>query len=110
MNQHAILKMNIDYLVVGGGISGLTSAYYLSRLMPHKKIGIIERTSKIGGQIITERKNGIDFEMGPRCFATRGLAGEALLDLVSRFSWGSGDVYLRIYMRGVYLLMTISES
>ncbi len=66
--------------VVGGGISGLTAAYRLSRLAPDDSVVLIERSSRIGGKIASERVDGFVFDGGPDSFLTRKPAGVALCE------------------------------
>lgn len=54
--------------VIGGGISGLTAAYYLSEYvkennLPHK-VGLIEATDRLGGKLKTVKKDGFVIETG----------------------------------------------
>ena len=56
--------------VLGGGITGLSSAYYLTKELPRAKITIYEASDRIGGWLSSKRvpvKDGtILFEAGPR--------------------------------------------
>ena len=40
---------DLDVLIVGAGISGLSAAYYLQKECPDKRFSIVERREKIGG-------------------------------------------------------------
>ncbi|HEV8131210.1 MAG TPA: protoporphyrinogen oxidase [Acidobacteriota bacterium] len=51
--------------IIGGGISGLTTAYYLRRLRPQLSIALLEASRFWGGKIITERGDGRVIEWGP---------------------------------------------
>lgn len=55
-----------DYIVVGGGPTGLTLGWYLSKL--GKKILIIERENSLGGCHRVKRVNGLFTEHGPRIY------------------------------------------
>jgi oxygen-dependent protoporphyrinogen oxidase len=73
--------------VVGGGISGLSAAWYLQRSAPDLRIDLIEADDRWGGKIITRREDGFIVDGGPDTFVTRkpevwDLAGE--LDLRSQ--------------------------
>ena len=85
-------------VVLGGGISGLASAYYLAKnLPPHKKVVLIERSQRVGGWIQSERrtlargatgaapqaKESALFERGPRSIRPAGYSGLVMLDLMS---------------------------
>ncbi|HEY2934764.1 MAG TPA: protoporphyrinogen oxidase [Acidobacteriota bacterium] len=56
--------------IVGGGISGLATAYYLRRLKPQISIAVLEASRYWGGKIITERRDGCVIEWGPDAFIT----------------------------------------
>jgi len=52
--------------VIGGGISGLSAAYYLMK--KGHEVWIFEKENRFGGTIITERTNNFTIEGGPDCF------------------------------------------
>ncbi|MDD2951957.1 MAG: protoporphyrinogen oxidase [Parabacteroides sp.] len=52
-----------DILVIGAGLTGLTTAFYLTR--KGKEVLLLERENRVGGQIHTFRENGFTFESGP---------------------------------------------
>lgn len=69
-------------IIIGGGISGLSAAYYASKQIPDIHITLIEASDKWGGKITTQRvpfKNG-DFiiEGGPDTFLATKPWGVAL--------------------------------
>ncbi|CAG8532970.1 31_t:CDS:2 [Ambispora leptoticha] len=73
------------YAVLGGGISGLTTAWYLMRgAPPETKITLIEAANKLGGWIQTTRvgEEQVLFEQGPRTLRPSGLSGLATLDMI----------------------------
>jgi oxygen-dependent protoporphyrinogen oxidase len=53
-------------LIIGGGISGLSAAYYLSKAGIHPTL--LERTARIGGVIQTSVRQGCVLEEGPDGF------------------------------------------
>lgn len=64
-----------DIAVLGGGLTGLTTAYYLTRFHPDAKITIYESQARVGGWIDTEQvevttlagtDETISFERGAR--------------------------------------------
>jgi len=54
---------NIDIAIIGAGLTGLTTAFWLTRA--GKQIQIIERQDRAGGQIRTFQENGFVYESGP---------------------------------------------
>ena len=72
--------------VLGGGISGLASAYFLSRKLPSAKITLYERSSRLGGWLYSEQvdvSNGkILFEQGPRSLRPNNSGAKVTLGLV----------------------------
>ncbi|MDF2550646.1 MAG: hemG, partial [Chlamydiales bacterium] len=69
-----------DIAILGGGISGLASAWFLKRRFPSKKILIFEAQSRAGGWVHTEHKEGFYFETGPKSCRSRR-SGLATLEL-----------------------------
>ena len=53
----------LDVLVVGGGISGLTTAFHLAR--GGRRVALIEAADRVGGAIETYSDGDWRFEMGP---------------------------------------------
>lgn len=56
---------NGRYVVVGGGISGLSAAHALGDKFPDAEIVLLEARARIGGKIITDRTGGYVLEGGP---------------------------------------------
>jgi oxygen-dependent protoporphyrinogen oxidase len=59
-------------VIVGGGIAGLSAAYYATRNIPHGKITLLESSNRWGGKITTDRVSIADgqfiIEGGPDTF------------------------------------------
>ncbi|MBI1317938.1 MAG: protoporphyrinogen oxidase [Candidatus Hydrogenedens sp.] len=55
----------VKILVIGGGISGLCSAYYLSRFYRPQHVMLLEGASRLGGTCYSDRMNGFVCEWGP---------------------------------------------
>lgn len=73
--------------VLGGGISGLSAAYYLARLAsPKTRIVLIEGSDRCGGWIRSQRtqEHGILFEAGPRSLRPVSTSGVVTLEMVRR--------------------------
>ncbi len=69
-------------LVVGGGITGLTAAYYIQKQIREAHlpltITLAEKSDRLGGKIQTERHDGFVIEKGPDSFLARK---PAIIDL-----------------------------
>ncbi|MBW0476658.1 hypothetical protein O181_016373 [Austropuccinia psidii MF-1] len=81
--------------ILGGGLAGLTTAYYLARRSPSRPMEIIvlEKANRFGGWIKSHKPDSHDgrpestvqgciFESGPRSVRPKGLAGMMTLDLI----------------------------
>jgi oxygen-dependent protoporphyrinogen oxidase len=87
-------------LIVGGGISGLATAYYLGRAGIRSTI--IDRANRVGGLIKTDRIQGCELEAGPDSYistktAVADLAQELGGDLSKKII-GSNDAARRIFI------------
>lgn len=72
--------------ILGGGISGLASAHYLSKHLPNTNISLYEASDRMGGWLQSKHVNigngKIVFEQGPRNIRPRTPAGLVTLELV----------------------------
>ncbi|PNS20695.1 protoporphyrinogen oxidase [Sphaceloma murrayae] len=86
--------------IVGGGITGLACAYYITKYYPAAKITIYEKSSRFGGWLLSERTQvdsdggTILFEAGPRSLRPIGNGALSLsmlsdLDLLDDTIWTS---------------------
>jgi oxygen-dependent protoporphyrinogen oxidase len=57
------LLNTLDTLVVGAGISGLTTAFHLSR--GGQRVAVLEASSRVGGSLETRTEGPWRFELGP---------------------------------------------
>jgi protoporphyrinogen/coproporphyrinogen III oxidase len=55
-------------VVIGGGISGLAAAHRLIELNPSHQITLLEASSRLGGTIQTDQRDGFLLERGPDSF------------------------------------------
>lgn len=69
-----------DYIILGGGISGLSLAWQLQK-DPQARITLVEKSPRLGGWIETLHCAGFIFDRGPRSCRTRG-TGLATLQLI----------------------------
>lgn len=66
--------------ILGGGISGLSLAYYILPIKNLFEITLLEKEPQLGGWIDTDCSTGYFFEKGPHVF--RGSSSAALLSLI----------------------------
>ena len=72
--------------VLGGGLTGLSSAFHLSRRFPETNIVLLERQRRLGGWVRSERVDlpqvgaSVLLEAGPRTLRPNS---KAVLELVS---------------------------
>ena len=75
-----------DVAILGGGITGLATAYYLSTKLPSCNITLFEGSSRLGGWLnSTEVDVGsgkVVFEQGPRTLVSNTLNGQVTYNLV----------------------------
>jgi len=57
------MQDNLPIVIIGAGLTGLTTAYHLAKR--GKKVLVIEKNDRIGGQIRTLQQDGFIFETGP---------------------------------------------
>lgn len=63
--------LNKKVAIIGGGITGLSAAYFLKQKNPNVDITIFEATGRTGGKIQTLRENGYTIELGPESYLGR---------------------------------------
>lgn len=79
---------DVDVVVIGGGVTGLTSAYALLCQKPELKVLLLEARDRVGGNIRTERVDDFLIDAGPDSFLRTKPEGAALcreLGLESEF-------------------------
>jgi protoporphyrinogen/coproporphyrinogen III oxidase len=70
----------VKVAVVGGGIAGLAAARRLESLVPDAEVVLVERESRLGGKILTERVDGFVVEAAPDSFLSRKERGVGLCE------------------------------
>jgi oxygen-dependent protoporphyrinogen oxidase len=76
--------------IIGGGISGLATAFYIKQIRPDSEIYMFEKEAHYGGTMRTENINGFLFETGANGFLSNK---PDTLDLVK--ASGAQDLLLR---------------
>ncbi|HKV03722.1 MAG TPA: FAD-dependent oxidoreductase [Candidatus Acidoferrales bacterium] len=81
--------MNQDYIVVGGGLAGLSAAIALAE----RKHGVrvFERSSILGGRAVTQLKEGFAMNFGPHALYTGGAADRTFRRWGIRYSGNRPD-------------------
>jgi len=57
--------------IIGAGITGLSSAYFIKKLRTDVDVTIYESSNRTGGKIQTYRKDGYTIELGPESYLGR---------------------------------------
>jgi len=57
--------------VIGGGVTGLAAAYRLRECSPQTQVTLFERSDRLGGAILTCRRDGFLIDRGPDNFITQ---------------------------------------
>lgn len=90
--------------IIGAGISGLSAAYSLEKNAREAGIEIendlIEKNSRIGGNIVTEKVDGFIIEGGPDCVFSEKYAA---LELCKRLGLGGELLRTREDKKGTYI-------
>jgi oxygen-dependent protoporphyrinogen oxidase len=60
-----------NVVIIGGGITGLSAAFYLQKKVSDVSITLVESEDRLGGKINTEYHDGFVFETGPDSFLAR---------------------------------------
>ncbi|MGG1688102.1 protoporphyrinogen oxidase [Pseudalkalibacillus sp. NRS-1564] len=85
-----MIKQTKKIVIIGGGITGLTAAYYLQKEMRNEnqsyEITLLEGKDRLGGKIQTDTTNGFVIERGPDSFLARKESAARLVNEV-----GMGD-------------------
>ena len=88
------------FTIVGGGITGLTAAFYAERYLPDDvSITLLEATSRLGGKIDTYETGEFAVERGPDSYVFRKTA---MTDLIHDV--GLGDELVRNGVGQAYVL------
>ncbi|HVZ76769.1 MAG TPA: protoporphyrinogen oxidase [Gemmatimonadaceae bacterium] len=93
--------MTRHVVVIGGGISGLTALEQLVRRAPDVRVTLLEGSSRLGGHIRTERRDGYIMEAGPDVLLA---AKPAAVDLARRVGLGERLRGTNPAVKGSYIL------
>ena len=96
--------MTKNILIVGGGITGLSAAYYLKKEITKNNlpfnIKLVEASDHLGGKIKTVKRDGFTIERGPDSFLSRK---QPAVDLITSLGLenqlvrnGTGQAYILV--------------
>lgn len=103
-----------DYIIIGGGPTGLTLAYLLSK--NNYSVGLFEKENYLGGCHSVHRVNGLFSEHGPRIYINNYLMFQELLkefgtsfdNLFTEYNFGLSDsikeAYNNLTIREMFIL------
>jgi protoporphyrinogen/coproporphyrinogen III oxidase len=75
-----------DVIIVGGGISGLATAWFLRESNPSIRVLVLEAEARVGGKISSTSIGGVEVDSGPDAFLARVVGAVELAHAV-----GLGD-------------------
>lgn len=90
-------------IILGGGISGLSLALYLSDYSEQFDILLLEKSDRLGGWMQSERAGGFLFERGPHTFST--VRAPYLLELAERVGLKESIIYSHEASKRRFLLL-----
>ena len=87
--------------IVGAGISGLSTAYYIQKQRPDLQLAVLEASTQPGGILQTVHRNGFLIERGPDMFITRDPEAMALC---KEIAFDDQLISTNTAFRGAYLV------
>ncbi|WP_329521742.1 protoporphyrinogen oxidase [Spirillospora sp. NBC_01491] len=64
-----------DVVVIGGGVTGLTTAHQIARLAPGGSVVVLEGAERVGGIVGSRHEQGFTVDTGPHGFVVYGPGG-----------------------------------
>lgn len=95
------MRKNVNAVVVGGGLAGLTSAAYLCRYGFRPLL--CEKREKTGGLVETFWRQGFAFDAGIRAFENSGIVFPMLKDLGIEIDFAPDQIYIGIADKAIKL-------
>lgn len=90
--------INTDVVVVGGGISGLVAAYQARSA--GVSVALVEKSSRLGGVVLTEKVGGYLIEAGPDSFVT---SKGSVMSLIEELGLSANVISTSAEHRGAYV-------
>lgn len=78
MDVSSVKSSSMRVAIIGGGLAGLSAAFFLRRLSPLTTVDLFEASDRLGGAIRTEKIDGYLVEQGADMFATEPRAAVEL--------------------------------
>ena len=94
-----------DYIIVGGGISGVYMSYVLSKINQH--ILLVESSNRLGGRIYTLNDKDHNYELGA---ARIGEKHTKLLSLIEELGLGDKLIELPSREKVNYIIKSYSDN
>lgn len=94
------MELQTDILVVGAGLTGLTTAHYLQK--SNRSFLVVEQAPFVGGSIQTGTENGFVFEKGPSTGVMNNEVVREVFDDLKSFcslEWGQDGVNKRFILK-----------
>ena len=88
-------------VILGGGISGLSAAWFLRKKYGNAQITLLEKENCVGGWMQTSHEGGFLFERGPRTFQASRCSN--LLELIQELGLGNEVIFSDPCARRRYL-------
>ena len=95
------IAQNSRVVIIGAGISGLATAYYLHQQRPDLQLSLLESADRPGGILQTIHRNGFLIERGPDMFITRD---PEALQLCEDIGFADQLIPTNTENRGAYLI------
>ena len=90
----------LDVAIVGGGIAGMGTAWWLGKTAPGQQVKVFESDWQAGGKVRGETGDGTVFDWGPASFRS---GAPALLELIADLGLSDEIRYARPEARSRYL-------
>ena len=76
------------FVVLGGGIAGLSAAHKLASACPRAQVILVEASARLGGWLWSERRDEFLFERGCRGIRPSGTSGTQVVELIDELGLG----------------------
>lgn len=89
------MRQIVNEVILGGGLGGLSAAYYYIKKYPQKICVLLESSDRLGGWIRSyPTRSGPTFEQGPRTIRPVGFAGANTLQLLQELELQNKIIFI----------------